>query len=658
MASANENNPQLLELSNPAFFAGLLALAAIYLLLCSYQITQLPLIDPDEPRYAAAGRTMARGGSLLVPEFNGEKRINKPPLHYWLVALSMKLTGREDELGARLPSIAMGLLMLLGTAFLGRRVYGAKTGLAAAGVLASTSLFAALSRACITDMTLSAFVAGAIGLLMLALLERGPPLKLFWCAVAVFGLGILTKATPALALIAVVIVYRAISLPHAARVWAWRPILGLLIAAIVCSILAIYCDGKYAELSDKGKLASSTTGHWHLADEVLNGASLVLAFGAIVCVLVLAWRAGAGTLKRLPWIAGLCIAILCGAWWYLALIQMFGWPEFKRLLEFEVAERLAGGVHREGMHYYIVHLFAVVLPWAVVLPGALASAWPGSGTRAAEESSPEEHADRFLFAWVAGILLFFTIPGAKLATYILPAFPAVALLIARFAVRWHSKDESLSAGVRAWTVRLAIVFCAGLCVVGFLPLPYPDDFKRFLAALKVPFGVLGAAFGIGLAVSWWVAQKRAIAGVFATYLVTIAFVLSVAHAAFPVFLLGRTNRDLCLRVKDKITDCSRVMSYGAELESVVFYLDRTVVESRRRRVDENETIEAVVREELGTPGGTAIVMQRGYYARMIGVKKADLPFDVAELKRIEPAYAQVVDGNKYLVVLKPKGVAP
>lgn len=223
-------------------------------------------------------------------------------------------------------------------------------------------------------------------------------------------------------------------------------------------------------------------------------------------------------------------------------------------------------------------------------------------------------------------------------------------------MRWSSANEPVAGWPLAMTRWLAIVFCVVLSVVGFVPINYPDDFQRFVKALSIPFGVLGAGFGVALALSWWAMKKRPIASVFAVYVSTLVFVLMAASAAFPAFLLGRSNRELCLRIKDKIADCKRVVSYGADREGSVFYLDRQILESRRRKPD--ETLEKVVREELAAPGGAAVVMQRRYYARMIGIKGDQLSFDVAELKRTAPEYAEFVDGNNYLVVLKSKLPVP
>ena len=63
----------------------------------------MPLIDPDEPRYASTARDMVLNGNWIVPHFNGVPRINKPPLFYWAIAISYKLFG-INEFSARLPS--------------------------------------------------------------------------------------------------------------------------------------------------------------------------------------------------------------------------------------------------------------------------------------------------------------------------------------------------------------------------------------------------------------------------------------------------------------------------------------------------------------------------------------------------------------------------
>jgi len=64
----------------------------------------LPLIDRDEPRFAEAARGMLQKKDFIVPFFNGEFRLDKPPLIYWLMAFFYQLFG-VNEFSARLPSI-------------------------------------------------------------------------------------------------------------------------------------------------------------------------------------------------------------------------------------------------------------------------------------------------------------------------------------------------------------------------------------------------------------------------------------------------------------------------------------------------------------------------------------------------------------------------
>ena len=63
----------------------------------------------QEARIAETAREMVVSDDWLVPHYNGELRLQKPPLTYWLVALSYKIFG-VSEFSARLPSMLFGLL--------------------------------------------------------------------------------------------------------------------------------------------------------------------------------------------------------------------------------------------------------------------------------------------------------------------------------------------------------------------------------------------------------------------------------------------------------------------------------------------------------------------------------------------------------------------
>ncbi|HKB14548.1 MAG TPA: glycosyltransferase family 39 protein, partial [Planctomycetota bacterium] len=149
-------------------------------------------MDPDEPRYAAAGREMARGGDLLVPELNGEPRLNKPILFYWIEAASLRVFG-EGEAATRLPSALAASATVLATAAFAASRFGPWAGLLAGAVLACAPGFVVVGRVAIPDAVLGLFVTLAFYAFDAA--RRGSSRAFLGFATAL-GLAAATKGLP------------------------------------------------------------------------------------------------------------------------------------------------------------------------------------------------------------------------------------------------------------------------------------------------------------------------------------------------------------------------------------------------------------------------------------------------------------------------------
>src|SRR5437764_9925149 len=87
----------------------------------------LPLIDRDEPRFAEASREMIGRGNYIVPYFNNQLRLDKPPLTYWAQVASYHIFG-ENDFAARFPSAIAAELTALSIVVWGRRMGGEKLG--------------------------------------------------------------------------------------------------------------------------------------------------------------------------------------------------------------------------------------------------------------------------------------------------------------------------------------------------------------------------------------------------------------------------------------------------------------------------------------------------------------------------------------------------
>lgn len=102
----NFKNPFISEKNKPALIIGVLLLSA----LTSFWMLPSQSLDSHECFVSVTTREMLQNHDYIWPTLNGEPRLQKTPLCYWLVAGFAKLTGDVDELSARLPSALFAFL--------------------------------------------------------------------------------------------------------------------------------------------------------------------------------------------------------------------------------------------------------------------------------------------------------------------------------------------------------------------------------------------------------------------------------------------------------------------------------------------------------------------------------------------------------------------
>ncbi len=155
------------------------------------------------------------------------------------------------------------------------------------------------------------------------------------------------------------------------------------------------------------------------------------------------WR----LLARLRWGWGLLVFFALAAPWFI-LVQLANPEFFDFFFIREHFARFASKVHRRegGWWYFLPILAFAMLPWIMHLPRALLSGWRDTS------SDGGFHPRRFLVLWSVLIFLFFSASSSKLPSYIVPIFPALALLIAHtlasvsiHALRWNALLMAASA---------------------------------------------------------------------------------------------------------------------------------------------------------------------------------------------------------------------
>jgi 4-amino-4-deoxy-L-arabinose transferase-like glycosyltransferase len=154
-----------------------------------------PVQRTQEARVLETARQMLGHGvhGWLIFSLNGDVRLRKPPLAYWMAAASFKLFGVSESAG-RLPTALMSWLLLGTTYAIATRLFGSRAGLFSAAVLLSSYLFARSGRLAETDLPAAFFATIAVDFFWRAV--EGPSAMLFHLAAVATGLSFFAKQGP------------------------------------------------------------------------------------------------------------------------------------------------------------------------------------------------------------------------------------------------------------------------------------------------------------------------------------------------------------------------------------------------------------------------------------------------------------------------------
>jgi 4-amino-4-deoxy-L-arabinose transferase-like glycosyltransferase len=148
----------------------LLWLTVAFAALFFFRLGGYPLNNPDEGRNAEIPREMVASGDWVTPRLNGVNYFEKPPLVYWTTALALKAFGPAEWAMRSTPALTalLGVLITYGA---GRRLYGRKTGLAAALVLGTSLFYFIMAHVLVLDMAVSVFMSATLFCFILGVRE-------------------------------------------------------------------------------------------------------------------------------------------------------------------------------------------------------------------------------------------------------------------------------------------------------------------------------------------------------------------------------------------------------------------------------------------------------------------------------------------------------
>ncbi len=315
-------------------------------------------------------------------------------------------------------------------------------------------------------------------------------------------------------------------------------------------------------------------------------------------------------LGRMEWGYGLTLFFAIAAPWFIAV--SYANPEFPEFFFIhEHFTRFTSTEHRrtEPAWYFVPILLAGILPWMVALPAAVSHAWRVDGLG---RGFP---ALRFAILWVVFVVAFFSASGSKLPTYILPAFPALGLVLGRYLA------EAPPRRLAACLAPLPFIAAA----LGWLAWRAPGNAREawtralYEDAMGWALGGAGALFATGIVGVVLLARGRRWLGLCAVALgVTIA--IDCLEHAYERFAPRQSGAIVAAAMRPLLTPDTRLYAVEIYDQTLPFYLGRTL--RLVRYVDEFETglkseparaiesLEAFA-EEWGRPGDAMAIMQPG-----------------------------------------------
>lgn len=528
-----------------------LLLLVVALLVLFTSLGGASLFDEDEPKNAACAREMLARGDWVVPTFNYELRTDKPILLYWLMMGAYSIFG-VNEFAARFWSAALGTGTIFTVYHIGRLLFRPRVGLLAGLVMASCLMFVVSSRAATPDGTLIFFSTLAMFLYLRTItphpseegtgwqdttsqkttgeafaFEAVTPRK--WTALlpcfAAMGVAVLGKGP-----VGVVLPMGVISLFVLLATWK--------------SPAAVAVQGRFNRIWAWFRRTATCLAPTHVFKTLLAVRLPVAVL--VVLAIALPWYALVGWKTDGAWLSG--------------FLGNHNLGRFVSAME----------NHRGPIVYYIPAVVIGFFPWSIFLTLSVIQL---VGQLRRHEAWCTGHL--FVACWAGLWIGFFSLASTKLPSYVLPAYPALALLTATFLDRWMLEpakvNQMLARGALGSLVLVGIGIMIAMPIVTYYLLP---------GYWPLAFVGLVPLFG-GIGCLWFFEHGHVPTSVAACAVTSVLFCISMFGVAAPTVARMQNSQPLIEQAAALQGGSPRVATYDYFVPSLVFYARNPVARYAR-----------------------------------------------------------------------------
>ncbi|MGB8118893.1 MAG: glycosyltransferase family 39 protein [Pseudolabrys sp.] len=358
------------------------------------------------------------------------------------------------------------------------------------------------------------------------------------------------------ALFAALMMASSVLLGIEARIAKTDAMLLLTSVAAMGALARIYLASQTEPQDDKGDWRQPAILWTTIAAGVLLKGPLVPMFVGLTVIVLSVVDKSARWLWSLRPFAGIVWLILLVSPWFVAIIAKSGASFFVQAIGHDMLDKVASGQEAHGAPpgFYFLLFWVTFWPGAVLAGLAAPIVW----------KSRYEPRTRFLLAWLLPSWLVFEAVMTKLPHYVLPLYPAIAIMIAGIL-------ESYGLTKQRWMVRGTIGWFLLPGAVAIATLVLFIMFGRELGLIAWPFAALAVIFGL---FAWWLyevdgAERSLLRGMLASVFLAItvfAVTFPLLPTLFPSALIAR---------EIKASDCARphvASTFAYQEPSLVFLL--------------------------------------------------------------------------------------
>lgn len=273
-------------------------------------------------------------------------------------------------------------------------------------------------------------------------------------------------------------------------------------------------------------------------------------------------------LKNMRLITGLLIFAAITIPWYV-LVQKAN-PEFfqfffvkQQVSRFLTTEQFN---NRTPLLFYVPIVLAGTFPWCIFIIQALTQ-----HIKKIWQNRQAHSVELYLVLWFTLIFIFFSIPKSKTVGYILPIFPAFALIVGSYLNNcW---ENTKAKGIRYGMV-IFLLLCVSISGFGL----FTPQIKTFnLNAQLTPYLHINTALFLiaGIITLGLLLKQKSISRVFTTLAVTGAAFLLLFSASSDT-INQKSIKPLAMQIKSELQPTDEIVTFNKYFQDLPIYLERRI----------------------------------------------------------------------------------